>query len=209
MDPSDRGYTGFGGIPGFIMLNYSEVTDYNLARLQAALAHEAHHNIYGFGQAWDPAGITVGKYMIMEGLAESFAASLYGKELVGPWVTDFDLADMPRVKAIMKNGLDIKGFDAVRQYVFGDAKTGGKLGLPNTAGYAVGYHIVQAFMKKTGEDIVEATITPAEQIIEVSGFFDLNSCTFHFYLIARIPLSIQYHLARDDRERILAMYEPL
>ncbi len=72
----------------------------------------------------------------------------------------------------MKSGLNIKGFDAVRQYVFGDAKTGGKLGLPNSAGYAVGYHIVQAFMKKTGEDIVAATITPAEQIIVESGFFD-------------------------------------
>ncbi len=54
MDPSDRGYTGFGGIPGYIMLNYSEVTDYNLARLQAALAHEAHHNIYGFGRGLGP-----------------------------------------------------------------------------------------------------------------------------------------------------------
>ncbi len=123
MDSSDRGYTGFGGIPGYIMLNYGEVTDFNLARLRAALAHEAHHNIYGFGRVWDPAGITVGKYIIMEGLAESFAASLYGEELVGPWITDFNMADMPRVKAIIKNGLNIKGFDAVRQYVFGDAKT--------------------------------------------------------------------------------------
>ena len=172
MDQSDGDYTGFGGIPGYIMLNYSEVTDYNLARLQAALAHEAQHNIYGFGRVWDPAGITVGRYIIMEGLAESLVASLYSEELVGPWITDFDMADMPRVKAIMKSGLNIKGFDAVRQYVFGDAKTGGRLDLPNSAGYAVGYHIVQAFMKKTGEDIVEATITPAEKIIEKSGFFD-------------------------------------
>lgn len=122
--------------------------------------------------AGDPACITVGRYIVMEGLAESLAASLYGEELVGPWVTDFNMADMPRVKAIIKNRLNIKGFDAVRQYVFGDTKTGGRLDLPNFAGYAAGYHIVQAFMKKTGKDIVEATITPAEQIIEESGFFD-------------------------------------
>ena len=131
MDPPDRGYTGFGGIPGYIMLNYGEVTDYNLARLRAALTHEAHHNIHGVSMGWDPVGITVGRYIIMEGLAESFAASIYGEELVGPWITDFNMADMPRVKAIIRNGLNIKGFDAVRQYVFGDAKTGGKLDLPN------------------------------------------------------------------------------
>ena len=172
MDPSDRGYTGFGGIPGYVMLNYGEVTDYNLARLQAALAHEVHHNIHGMSMAWDPAGITVGRYIIMEGLAESLTASLYGERFVGPWVADFNMADMPRVKAIIKDGLNTKGFDAVRQYVFGDAKTGGRLDLPGCAGYAVGYHIVQAFMKKTGKDIVEATITPAERIIEESGFFE-------------------------------------
>jgi len=170
MDPLDRGYTGFGGIAGYIMLNYGEVTDYNLSRLQAALAHEAHHNISGMD--WDPASITVGKYIIIEGLAESFAAALYGEGSVGPWVDDFDMSDMPGVRQIMRNALNIKGFDAVKQYVFGDAKTGAKLGLPNCAGYAVGYHIVQAFMKRTGRDIIEATFTPAEQIIRESGFFD-------------------------------------
>lgn len=170
MDPTDRGYTGFGGIAGYIMLNYGEVTDYNLSRLQAALAHEAHHNLSGM--IWDPVNITVGQYIIIEGLAESFAAALYGENCVGPWVADFDMNDLPRVKEIMKGALNIKGFNAVRQYVFGDAKTGSRLDIPNCAGYAVGYHIVQAFMKMTGKDIIEATNTPAEEIIKESRFFD-------------------------------------
>lgn len=171
MDPKDMGYTGFGGIPGYITLNYAKVTDYNLSRLQSTLAHEAHHNIAGTA-GWDPANVSVGSYIIVEGLAESFAAALYGKDKIGPWVADFPMYDMPRIKAIYKSALSIKGFDAVRPYIFGDEKSGTKLGLPNTAGYAVGYHVVQAFMKKTGKDIVEATFTPAERIIEESGFFD-------------------------------------
>ncbi len=122
--------------------------------------------------SWDPVNITVGRYIIIEGLAESFAVALYGKNCVGPWVADFDMEDMPRVRAIMSNALNIKGFDAVKQYVFGDAKTGANLGLPNCAGYATGYHIVQAFMKATGKDIIQATFTPAEKIIEGSGFFN-------------------------------------
>ncbi|HTX43472.1 MAG TPA: DUF2268 domain-containing putative Zn-dependent protease, partial [Methanocella sp.] len=171
MSRGDRGHTGFGGIPGYIMLNYGEVTGYNLARLQAALAHEAHHNIAGTA-GWDPVNISVGRYIIIEGLAESFAAAVYGEDHIGPWVSDFPMEAMPRVKAIYKSALDIRGFDAVRPYIFGDEKSGTSLGLPSTAGYAIGYHIVQAFMKRTGKGIIEATFTPAERIIEESGFFD-------------------------------------
>lgn len=171
MDPKDRGYTGFGGIPGYIMLNYAEATDYNVARLQSCLAHEAHHNIAGTA-GWDPFSVTVGSYIIMEGLAEAFAADLYGEDRVGPWVADFPMEEMPRIKKIYKAALGVKGFDAVRPYIFGDAKSGASLGLPNTAGYAVGYHVVKAFMERTGRDIIEATFTPPERIIGESGFFD-------------------------------------
>lgn len=170
MDQKDRGYTGFGGIEGYIMLNYGEVTDYNLSRLKAALAHEAHHNLSGI--IWDPVNITVGQYIIIEGLAESFAAALYGENCVGPWVADFDMNDMPRVKEVMQGAINIKGFNVVRQYIFGDEKTGAKLGIPNCAGYALGYHIVQEFMKTAGKDIIEATDMSAEDIIKESGFFD-------------------------------------
>ncbi len=90
MDPKDRGYTGFGGIPGYIMLNYAEATDYNLARIQSCLAHEAHHNIAGTS-GWDPFSVTVGSYILCEGLAEAFATDLYGEDRVGPWVADFPM----------------------------------------------------------------------------------------------------------------------
>lgn len=29
--------------------------------------------------------VTVSKYLAIEGMAESFAAELYGKDLIGPW----------------------------------------------------------------------------------------------------------------------------
>ncbi len=171
MSPKDRGYTGFGGIPGYIMLNYGEVTGYNLARLPAALAHEAHHNIAGTA-GWDPFTVSVGQYIIIEGLAEAFAAALYGEGRLGPWVSEFPMEEMPRVKKIYKEALNIRGFDEARPYIFGDEKSGTGLGIPNAAGYAVGYHVVRAFMKKTGMGIVDATFTPHEKIIKESGFFD-------------------------------------
>lgn len=165
VDPKDLGYTGFGGIPGYIMLDYAEATDYNLARLQSCLAHEAHHNIVGTA-GWDPFSVTVGSYIICEGLAEAFAADLYGEDKVGPSVADFPMEEMPRIKKMYKAALVLKGFDAVRPYIFVDEKSGTSLGIPGTAGYAVGYHVVKAYMKRTSRDIIEATFTPAERIIE-------------------------------------------
>ncbi|OPY27842.1 MAG: hypothetical protein A4E28_01806 [Methanocella sp. PtaU1.Bin125] len=76
----------------------------------------------------------------------------------------------------MKKALDLQGFDVVRSYIFGDrkaAKFGGKaVGMPDHAGYALGYFIVQAYMERTGKDIVETTFTPAAEIIRGSKFFD-------------------------------------
>jgi uncharacterized protein YjaZ len=114
--------------------------------------------------------------MIIEGLAESFATSLYGKDRVGYFVEEFDISRLPEVKEGMKKALDLQGFDVVRSYIFGDRKAtkfGGKaVGMPDHAGYAVGYFIVQEYMKKTGKDIVDTTFTPAAEIIKDSGFFD-------------------------------------
>jgi uncharacterized protein YjaZ len=95
---------------------------------------------------------------------------------VGYYGEEFDMSQMHRVKEAMKKALDIKGFNDVQAYLYGDRKVtkfGGKgVGMPDFAGYACGYFIVQDYMKKTGRDIVETTFTPVDEIIEESGFFD-------------------------------------
>ena len=176
MDPGDHGYTGFGGIPGYVMITYGEPNEYNLSRFQPALAHEVHHTIYGSVVPRNMMTIKVGEYMIVEGLAEAFGTALYGKDKVGYYVEEFDVGQLPRAKELLKKALDLTGFDVVRSYLYGDRKAtkfGGKaVGMPDHAGYAVGYFIVQDYMKRTGKDIVETTFTPAAEIIRGSGFFD-------------------------------------
>ena len=174
--PLQRGYTGFGGIPGWIMTVYGVPDEYNLYRIQAATAHELHHNIRGAVFPGNMMTATVGEYMIGEGLAESFAAELYGKDRIGFWVADFDESRLEEARQVIGGALDVTGFDEIRGYIFGDTLAAHmglpKAGVPDFAGYAIGYRVVQAYLKRTGKDVVEATFVSPRDIIAQSEFFD-------------------------------------
>jgi uncharacterized protein YjaZ len=168
--PKSHGYTGFGGIPGWIMTVYGAADQYNLQRVEAATVHELHHNILGAyrGPTSGMVHGTLADYMVGEGLAESFAAELYGADKVGPWVSEFDDADLGRTKAAFQKGLGVSEFNEMRRYIFGDPGAG----LPISAGYAIGYRVVQAYLERAGTSVLEATFMPAQTIIDGSRFFD-------------------------------------
>jgi uncharacterized protein YjaZ len=168
--PQAHGYTGFGGLPGWIMTVYGMADDYNLQRVEAATVHELHHNVLGAykGPAASMVQGTLGEYVVGEGLAESFAAALYGADKAGPWVTEFDESKIEGTRAIFRASLGVSGFEEMRRYIFGDPGAG----LPTYAGYAIGYRLVQAYLARTGRSVVEATFVPVETLIRESGFFD-------------------------------------
>jgi uncharacterized protein YjaZ len=174
----DEGYTGFGGIPGYIMTVYSKATPSNLERIEACTVHELHHNIWGTLNTKNfMTETTVGDYMIMEGLAESFAAELYGYDKLGPWVTAFDDTRLDETKATINAHLNDTGFNVIRGYIFGDLPRSEAFGVPKTGvppytGYALGYRVVQAYLSRHGGSVVDATFIPPEQLIAASGFFD-------------------------------------
>ncbi|MFF5995014.1 DUF2268 domain-containing protein [Lysinibacillus sp. KU-BSD001] len=169
-----KGYTGFGGIPGFIQVILFP-NAYNISKLPAVIAHEFHHNIRFSYFDWDHGNITVGDYLIIEGLAESFAKELYGEELLGPWVSDFEKEDLAYSTEVIKEALHVKGFAEVSSYMFGDtiAKEQGyqPVGLSPFAGYAVGYQAVQSFMKINHVGIKEATLLSTKEILANCGLF--------------------------------------
>lgn len=115
----NEGYSGDGGIPGYILCTL--VPDaYTLPRMKAALAHEVNHNVrYQYIQ-WDHT-VTLGELLVSEGLAENFATMLYGKELLGPWVAKTDAETLNRqIKTVLKDRLDVTGFDQIAPYLYGD-----------------------------------------------------------------------------------------
>lgn len=176
-NPLERGYTGATDwlSPRFIG-QFWEPNEHNLPRLPGLVAHEMHHLIRLRAFPWDIQRTTVADYIVLEGTAESFAASLFGEHAVGYFITEFDPVQFEDARRLIGEGLHATGFDVIRSYIFGDAlaeRSGFKpLGrMPAYGGYAIGYHVVQAFLKRSGRSIEEATFLPANEIVAGSGFF--------------------------------------
>ena len=80
------------------------------------------------------------------------------------------------IKPLIQDALEVQGFDNITSYMYGDemAKLQNYIpvGMPYCAGYACGYYMVKYYLDKTGKDIVDATILPAEEILkEIDGFW--------------------------------------
>lgn len=174
-NPTNKGYSGMGGTPGEIFLTYDTPNDYNLTRLPGLAVHELHHNIRFSLFPWGP-HITLGDYMISEGLAESFAAALYGEDMVGYYVTDITQEHLETARRLIAGNVATTDFNLMRGYIFGSWIAGQMgipdVGMPNFGGYAVGYHTVQAYLKRTGKTIEEATLLPAAELIEASHYLE-------------------------------------
>ncbi len=168
------GYCGDGGIPGYIFC-WLVPNDYTISQLPVALAHETNHNVRFQFIKWRN-DITLAEMIVNEGLAENFAAYLYGEEKVGPWVSKTTIESLNgHIKPIIYKSLDVQGLENITAYLYGDQmavmQNYEPVGLPYCAGYACGYHLVKHYLKKTGINIVEATLHPAKEILDATEDF--------------------------------------
>ena len=169
-------YYGDGGIPGYIF-GCLVPSKYTMSRLPVVMAHETNHNVRFQFEKWTN-DISLGAYMVCEGLAENFATSLYGEEQVGPWVSKTDLQTLNEyIKPLMREALNVQGFDNITAYMYGDEVAKMRnffpVGLPYCAGYACGYYLIKYYLRKTGKSIVEATLIPSQEILkETQEFWD-------------------------------------
>jgi uncharacterized protein YjaZ len=149
-------------------------TDFNLPRLPGAVAHEFHHGVRFRFEPFSPVTTSVGQYVVAEGLAEAFAAQLFGDDKLHPVVNALTDAELDRVRPRFREGLDVTGFNVIRGYIFGDwaAEAAGyeKQGIPDFAGYALGYRLVRAYLERSGRTAADATYLPWREIVEGSGY---------------------------------------
>lgn len=167
-------YCGDGGIPGYLFGSLVP-SGYTMERLPVALAHETNHNVRFQFEKWTQ-DISLGAYMVSEGLAENFAVALYGEEKVGGWVSKTDMQTLNEsIKPLIQKALDERGFERITSYMYGDEMANMRgfapVGLPYCAGYACGYHLIRHYLKKTKRSIIEATLTSSEEILRDSADF--------------------------------------
>lgn len=168
-------YCGDGGIPGYIIGTIIP-NEKSLKMLPVALAHETNHNVRFQFIKWSNK-ITLGDMIVSEGLAENFAAFMFGEDKIGMWVTNTTeetLRDV--IKPAIKDNLNNSDFNKLSAFLYGDEtmKIRGvkPVGMPYCAGYACGYALIKYYLKKTGKSIFEATITPTADILkEVEDFW--------------------------------------
>ena len=120
--------------------------------------------------------ITLADMIVSEGLAETFAATMFGEDKVGKWVRE-TTPEMLRetVKPLVRANLMTSDFQALSSFLYGDeimALRGGQpIGMPYCGGYACGYALIGHYLKKTGASIYEATITPTVEILKQTEDF--------------------------------------
>ena len=144
-------------------------------RLPVASAHEINHIVRFAFEPFMP-GLTLGKYLVAEGLAESFGLGVVGdKTLVGPYSTALSSKEVAKVKPRFKEALEESDFDVVRGFIFGDWAAEKfrypKQNIPDFAGYTLGFNLVQAYLARTGRSAAAATYVSWKEIVEASGYF--------------------------------------
>ena len=180
-DPLQHGYTGATDwMEPRLIGQFWEPNEYNLRCLPGLVAHEMHHLIRLRLFPWDMTKTSVADYIVLEGMAESMATAVFGQEVLGFYVTEVDASALATARKLIAANLQATGFNTIRGYLFGDAmaEQGGFEpvgGMPRYGGHAIGYHLVQAFLQRSGLTIEEATFLPTSEIVAGAGYFDLQS----------------------------------
>lgn len=167
-------YCGDGGIPGYIIGSIVPNAR-SLSLLPVALAHETNHNVRWQFMQWS-SRITLADMIVSEGLAETFAATMFGEKKVGKRVRETTQEILRQtVKPLIRANLMTSDFQTLSSCLYGDeimALRGGQpIGMPYCGGYACGYALIGHYLKKTGASIYEATITPTVEILKQTEDF--------------------------------------
>lgn len=167
-------YCGDGGIPGYIIGTIIP-NEQSIKMLPVALAHETNHNVRWQFMKWSTK-ITLGDMIVSEGLAENFAAFMFGEDKIGMWVKNTTTETLENViKPVINENLNNSDFNRLSAFLYGDEIMSMRgiepVGMPYCAGYACGYQLIKYYLKKTGKTIFEATIIPTVDILKETEDF--------------------------------------
>lgn len=107
--------------------------------LPYVLAHELHHS-YWAGQHFDPtAAFTLADYLVFEGRADNYAMRTFGSH-PAPWISALDDAQYRTTLDKLRPQLGDTSPQVLMAAMFGHPQAG----IPQWAGYSIGYRMVAA-----------------------------------------------------------------
>ncbi len=132
------------------------------------LAHEHHHAVWGhdYFAVRHHDGMDLLTYLLNEGQADAFARELF-PELDPPWNRALTEAEEARLWAELAPSLGSRDAALHARVMFG----GEADGIPTHTGYAIGYHIVGAYLARhPGTRVRELIGREARAILAESGY---------------------------------------
>ncbi|MBU1198403.1 MAG: DUF2268 domain-containing protein [Nanoarchaeota archaeon] len=157
-----NGIAGFSNMKNLIILNIHPTKGWQKA-LRETFIHEIAHVLT---PKYHSKIITLRDYLVFDGLAEHFREHfLGGRKAV--WVKSISEKQAILIFNKIKKYLDSKSDDLYRKLFFGTGK------YPLWAGYAIGYYVVEKYLKKQGKLNWKSLFrTPTRTIIK--GFYNKN-----------------------------------
>lgn len=158
------GVSGVTFCKGKILLFINPTAENWKTMLPYAVAHEYHHSTC-IETKFKEDRITLLNYMLLEGMADSFANILYPDRNV-PWVSSISGDDERKVWNKIRDNLDSTDENYRNNIIFGYGTE-----FPVWSGYTIGYNIVQAFLKNNPNmSIEEWTYMDGKDMLKNSGY---------------------------------------
>ncbi|MBI2499447.1 hypothetical protein HYV88_04360 [Candidatus Woesearchaeota archaeon] len=132
-----HGISGISPWRNTILISLSLVKNWQIA-LKETICHEIAHAISPY---YNMENLSVGEGLIFDGIAEHFRETIVnGKK--SPWTTAILKKEAKSILGQIKTKLNATDLSFYREVFFGTGK------YPLWAGYAIGYHLVEDYLKK-------------------------------------------------------------
>ncbi|MBV9087359.1 MAG: hypothetical protein JOY79_07745, partial [Acidobacteriaceae bacterium] len=158
-----HGVAGYTFGTGKILLQVAPVADWK-EWLPYTVAHEYHHSAWTWKHYSDQPEWTLLHSLIFEGKADAFAHSVFPRQ-TATWASTLTPDQEAAVWQRMKPELASTDFRVNSKFMFG------REDVPKLAGYTIGFHIVETYLKShPAATIADWSALREQQLLNQSGY---------------------------------------
>ena len=158
------GFHAFTPGAGKIIVSFDPTFDNSQQFIPYALAHEYHHSVWTY-RNFETADLTPLEYLVMEGMADSFALGLFS-DVDHPFINMLDEKDEARIWDLIKPDMNRRDSDMNDMLYYGTKN------IPFGSVYAIGFNIIESFKKNNPQITDQELIDISPEIILLQSKYD-------------------------------------